>query len=112
MESSCSLPPSFFEVLLEITTETQNSSVVVPGDHNGVAVEFYCVVVDILAVHYLRKNLVYVFKCDWRYLSNIARSIMVNEHTTSFITDYHLYINDSFVLVDQGQQVFYLADPK
>lgn len=67
------------------------------------------VVVGILALHYLRNN---VSKCDWWDVGIVGRGIFVDGHTIIFNTTNRWYINDSFMLADHGQQVFYLANPK
>ena len=54
----------FHTVFREQFRNTQNSGVVVPGDHDGEDVDFYGQVVDIYTLRYLWGNLVYLLKCD------------------------------------------------
>lgn len=44
----------------EQCSKTLNSGVVILGDH-----DFYGAVLDIFAISYLQRNVMYLFKCDW-----------------------------------------------
>ena len=44
---------------------TQNSGVVVHGDHQGLPVDFYGVLHDIIELRYLGWRKCFLFKCDW-----------------------------------------------
>lgn len=49
---------------------TQNSGVVVEGEHEGQMIDFYGLLGEIIELSYLGKNQVILFKCDWFDLSN------------------------------------------
>lgn len=47
----------------------------------GEAIEYYRVVVEILALQYLHNNEVYLFKYDWCDVGIVERDIIVDGHT-------------------------------
>ena len=44
---------------------TQNSGIVVKGEHNSEEIDFYGILTDIIELEYCYGNHVYLFKCDW-----------------------------------------------
>ncbi|KAG7950216.1 hypothetical protein I3843_13G100900 [Carya illinoinensis] len=49
----------------ELRRRTQNSGVLVTGDENTNNVDFYGVINEIVALHYMGWRQVYLFMCDW-----------------------------------------------
>lgn len=91
---------------------TQNSGVVVEGEHEGQMIDFYGLLGEIIELSYIGKNQVILFKCDWFDLSNRS-GIQIDEHNfTSVNFSRTWYKNDPFVLACQTKQVFYLNDTK
>lgn len=66
---------------------------------------------DILALRYLCNNVVYLFKCDWWDVDIVGRGIIIDGHTITVNIPNRWYTDDPFILVDQGRQVFFLANP-
>ncbi|XP_042946556.1 uncharacterized protein LOC122279792 [Carya illinoinensis] len=89
---------------------TQNSGVLVPGDHQGRPIDFYEVVMDIIELNYLGWHHVYLFKCDWFDVCDMRRGVHVGNHFTSLDSTRKCYKDDPFVLACQASQVFYLKD--
>ncbi|KAF2319806.1 hypothetical protein GH714_019152 [Hevea brasiliensis] len=56
---------------------TQNSGIVVKGEHNSEEIDFYGELTDIIELEYCHGNCVYVFKCNWW---NIDDKRMDQEH--------------------------------
>ncbi|KAB1212963.1 hypothetical protein CJ030_MR5G005109 [Morella rubra] len=102
----------FYTVLHEHFHNTQNSGVVVSGDHAGEDVDFYDQVVKIYPLHDLRKNLVYLLKCDWFDLSTQNLSLDKSCRFVNINISRKWYKDDPYVLTSQGNQVFYVDDMK
>ena len=94
----------------ERTLHTQNSGVVVQGEHNMKDIEFYGELKNFLVLHY-GQNRVYLFECNWWDIEH-RTGIQIDEHFTSVNTSLTWYAFDPFVLACQASQVFYLKDPK
>jgi hypothetical protein len=94
----------------ERTLRTQNSGIVVQGEHNMKNIEFYGELKNILVLRYGR-NRVYLFECNWWDVGH-RTGIQIDEHFTSVNTSRTWYASDPFVLACQASQVFYLKDPK
>lgn len=91
---------------------TQNSGVVVKGEHRGKSIEFYGVLTDIIELSYLGENRVVVFKCDWLDLTH-KKGIQVDEHQfVSVNITKTWYTNYPYALASQTQQVYYLRDTR
>ena len=96
----------------ETRRKSQNSGVVVQGDHQGEIIDFYGVLIDIIELSYLGRNKVLIFKCDWWDIGN-KRRIHVNEFGfVSVNVSKSWYKDQPFVLATQAQQVFYVNDLK
>lgn len=92
--------------------KTQNSGVVVRGEHHGQSIDFYGVLTYIIELSYLGRNQVIVFKCDWFDLTQ-RRGMQVDEHHfTSINISKTWYTNYPFSLASQTQQVYYLRDTR
>lgn len=91
--------------------KTQNSGVVVKGEHEDCDMDFFGILTDIIGLNYCGGNQVFIFKCDWWHLSN-RKGICTDEHFTSINISHTWYKDDPFVLASQAEQVFYLEDTK
>ncbi|XP_042958983.1 uncharacterized protein LOC122294369 isoform X3 [Carya illinoinensis] len=89
---------------------TQNSGVVVKGEHQSKAVDFYGVLHDILQLQYMGWHHVYWFKYEWFDVGDAKRGIHVGDHVTSVNTSRKWYKGKPLALVCQATQVFYLQD--
>ncbi|CAN1289717.1 hypothetical protein LINPERPRIM_LOCUS20406 [Linum perenne] len=96
----------------EMRRKTQNSGIVVEGNHLDEIIHFYGVLVDIIELDYVRDKHIYLFYCD-RYDVEKRKSRIVNDvPVTSIRVDQIWYSSDPFVLASQVPQVFYINDPK
>ncbi|XP_041011470.1 uncharacterized protein LOC121255260 [Juglans microcarpa x Juglans regia] len=89
---------------------TQNSGVVVHGEHRGSPVDFYGVLNDIIELQYMGWRKVYLFSCAWYDISDPRRGIRVRDHLTLVNTARQWYKDEPFALACQALQVFYLTD--
>ncbi|XP_042939624.1 uncharacterized protein LOC122274674 [Carya illinoinensis] len=89
---------------------TQNSGLVVNGEHRSKLVDFYGVLIDILQLRYMGWRHVYLFKCEWFDIGDGKRGIRVGDHLTSVNTSRKWYKDEPFALACQASQVFYLKD--
>ena len=94
----------------EIHQKTQNSGVVVKGDHQGQSIDFYGIIRDVIELSYLGRNQVLIFRCDWWDVGS-ARGKLVDENNfTSINITKTWYKDEPFVLACQAEQVLYLKD--
>ncbi|XP_027120615.1 uncharacterized protein [Coffea arabica] len=94
--------------------KTQNSGVMVKGEHADKETYFYGIITDIVEVEYsFTQNRVVVFKCDWWDLRNNS-GIKVDKQSniTSINMSKTWYSDQPFILASQAEQVFYLQDTK
>ncbi|XP_042983282.1 uncharacterized protein LOC122312687 [Carya illinoinensis] len=103
--------PTWFRTRLEGICRTQNSGVVVHCEHQGLPVDFYGVLQDIIELRYMGWCKCFMFKCDWWGISNTRRGIHVGDHFTSVNTNRQWYKDEPFALACQTLQVFYIKDP-
>ncbi|CAN1289728.1 hypothetical protein LINPERPRIM_LOCUS20410 [Linum perenne] len=96
----------------EMRLKTQNSGIVVEGNHLNEIINFYGVLDEIIEVDYVRDKHVYIFKCDWYDVEKRKSRIVNDGAITSIKIDRLWYRNDPFVLASQTNQVFYINDPK
>ncbi|XP_035543533.1 uncharacterized protein LOC108995430 [Juglans regia] len=89
---------------------TQNSGVVVHGEHRGSPVDFYGVLNDIIELQYMGWRKVYLFSCAWYDVGDPRRGIRVRDHLTLVNTARQWYKDEPFALACQALQVFYLTD--
>ncbi|XP_042950337.1 uncharacterized protein LOC122282453 [Carya illinoinensis] len=89
---------------------TQNSGLVVRGEHQSNPVDFYGVLKDIIELRYMGWRKVYLFQCDWWDVGDKRKGIRVGDHLTSLNTSRTWYKDEPFALACQAQQVFYLKD--
>lgn len=96
----------------DMNRRTQNSGVVVRGEHQGEDIDFYGVVRDIIELSYLGGNRVLLFKCDWWDLSK-TKGMQKDEHKFISVNVTNTWYKDEpFSLACQADQVFYLKDVK
>lgn len=82
--------------------KTQNSGVMVPGQHGGVDVDFYGVLSNVVELNYISRNWVILFKCDWFDTDFNKKRIQKDYHLTSINASRMRYKNDPFVLAMQA----------
>lgn len=92
--------------------KTQNSGIIVEGNHGEERTDFYGVLNDILLLDYVKDRHVAIFKCDWFDLGKRKSGIIKERNFTSVNITRKWYENDPYVLADQVSQVFYVSDPK
>ena len=94
--------------------KTQNSGVVVEGEHDGRVIDFYGVIIEVIELEYLLgQNRVMLFKCDWWDVKdNTSIQIDKDWNITSVNVSRTWYKDQPFVLASQAKQVFYIEDLK
>ncbi|KAL5831637.1 hypothetical protein ACOSQ4_016991 [Xanthoceras sorbifolium] len=91
---------------------TQNSGVMVPGEHDNLEISFYGVLISIVELVYLLGHRVILFKCKWFDTNPKKKRIQHDYHLTSINVAHTWYQEDPFILAIQAKQVFYVDDPK
>lgn len=92
---------------------TQNSGVMVKGEHEGKVIEFYGIIIDIIELEYLLgHNRLLLFKCDWWNLKEKTGLQKDKNNITSVNISRTWYEEQPFVLASQARQVFYVEDLK
>ena len=92
--------------------KTQNSGLMVEGNHGDNVIDFYGVVTDIFNLDYLTQRRVVLFKCEWFDLSSRKSSIYIDGDIISVNVSRTWYENDSYVLACQAKHIFYVNDTK
>ena len=92
--------------------KSQNSGLMVEGNHGDNVIDFYRVVTDIFKLDYLKQRRVVHFKCEWFDLSSRKSSIYIDGDIVSVNISRTWYENDSYVLACQANQIFYINDTK
>ncbi|KAF7114861.1 hypothetical protein RHSIM_RhsimUnG0074200 [Rhododendron simsii] len=90
---------------------SQNSGVLVEGEHEQQTIDFYGFLTKVWELRYLFNHRVVLFECEW-YNTGSSRTMRVDAHCKSIDTRTRWYKDDSFVLPSQVQQVFYIKDTK
>ncbi|KAL3513704.1 hypothetical protein ACH5RR_026421 [Cinchona calisaya] len=92
--------------------KTQNSGVVVKGEHGNNIVDFFGVLEDIIEVEYLvGKKKVLIFKCKWWNTEDRNGLHIDKEGNICSVNFSRTWYNDQpCILADQVHQVFYLND--
>lgn len=90
---------------------SQNSGLVVEGDHDNHAINFYGHLTKVWEMTYLFRHRVILFQCEW-FNTGTDRTLRIDPHSTSVDIRSRWYKDDPFVLPSQVQQVFYLNDTK
>ncbi|CAN1121606.1 hypothetical protein LINPERHAP2_LOCUS866 [Linum perenne] len=96
----------------ESRLQSQNSGIMVEGNHLDEVINFYGVLDEIIQLNYIRDKRVYLFKCNWFDVDKRKSRIMHDGAVTSVKIDRFWYSDDSFILANQARQVFYTKDPK
>ncbi|CAI0559000.1 unnamed protein product [Linum tenue] len=96
----------------ESRLKTQNSGIVVEGNHLDEVIDFYGVLVDIVRLDYVRDKQVILFKCEWFDVDRRKSRIMKDGAITSIKVDRLWYSSDPYILATQAKQIFYINDPK
>ncbi|XXG59651.1 hypothetical protein AAC387_Pa04g1700 [Persea americana] len=91
--------------------KSQNSGLVVNGEYDGKAIDFYGYLCNIWEITYIFGYRVVLFRCEWFNLGS-GRTVQTDAHFTSSDVRGRWYQNDPFVLPSQVHQVFYVNDPK
>ena len=91
--------------------KSQNSRVVVEGDHNEKNIDFFDYLTNIFGLSYINGSEVVLFKCEW-YNTGHKTKINIEAHVTSIYVGDRWYEEDPFVLPNQVNQVFYVNDTK
>ena len=98
----------------ERNRQTQNSGVLVDGTHNGVSIEYYGQLREIIELDY-NSNLeftrkVVLFRCDWFSQDGKARVTKNDGHFRSINVERNWYQSDPFILASQARKIFYVDD--
>ena len=91
---------------------SQNSGIVVEGNHGDEIIDFYGELNEIIQLDYVKDRCVILFKCDWFDLGNRKSGIQKDGNITSVKVTRKWYQSDCYVLADQVKQVFYISNPK
>ena len=94
----------------DFNLRSQNSGVMVEGNHEEEDIDFYGVLIDIIQLDYIKECQVVLFRCEWFDLDNKKRRIRKDGHLVSINVNKCWYDNDLFILAIQEKQVFYLND--
>lgn len=96
----------------DIHKTTQNSGVVVKGDHNGTEINFFGVLNDVIELSYVGNNKVYIFKCDWWDVGHRSRIHIDEFDILSVNVTRTWYKDDPYILASQAEEVIYIPDTK
>lgn len=96
----------------EKNRKTQNSGVVVKGEHGNNVIDYYGVLQDVIEVEYLgANNRVLIFQCDWFNLNDSNGMRCDTEcELVSVNKSRKWYVDDPYILASQARQVFYAID--
>ncbi|KAL6547278.1 hypothetical protein OROMI_022999 [Orobanche minor] len=103
----------FLTIERDVRRKTQNSGIVVEGNHGDDNIEFFGILTDIIHLDYVKGRHITVFKCEWFDLGTKKRiGIQKEGNITSIRVTGKWYENEPFIMADQARQVFYINDPK
>ena len=91
---------------------TQNSGVLVLGDHYEDMIDFYGVLPNVVVLDYIFNNQVVLFKCEWFDTDPNKKRLQDDGVLRCINVDNKWYEEDPYVLASQAQQIFYVNDPK
>ncbi|XP_028060576.1 uncharacterized protein LOC114264176 [Camellia sinensis] len=91
--------------------KSQNSGLVMEGEHEGQLIHFYGHLCRVWELNYLFTRRIVLFQCEW-FNSGSSRTMRVEPHFTTVDVTSRWYKDDSFVLPSQVEQVFYVNDTK
>jgi len=94
--------------------QTQNSGVMTPGSHNGMDIDFYGVLKEVIELEYnsnlqVRRTVV-LFRCDWFNQEGKTRGPRDDSYFKSINVQSLWYQTDPFILSTQAKKFFYLQD--
>lgn len=90
---------------------TQNSRIVVPGEHDDEEIDFYGILTEVIEIQ-LSNYRVILFRCKWFDIDRKRKRVRQDYHLTSINVTRTWYIEDPFILASQAQQVLCIDDPK
>ncbi|KAL6582793.1 hypothetical protein OROMI_004871 [Orobanche minor] len=103
----------FLTIERDVRRKTQNSGIVVEGNHGDDNIEFFGILTDIIHLDYVKGRHIIVFKCEWFGLGTKKRvGIQKEGNIISIRVTGKWYENEPFIMADQARQVFYINDPK
>ncbi|KAI3912917.1 hypothetical protein MKW98_008329 [Papaver atlanticum] len=91
---------------------TQNSGLVVDGEHKSKPIEFFGTLQEVIELDFLYRYRVVLFKCDWFDVTPGRTRIPKDYDLTCINTSTMWYKSEPFIFASQAQQVFYLDDYK
>ncbi|XP_039146815.1 uncharacterized protein LOC120284059 [Dioscorea cayenensis subsp. rotundata] len=89
---------------------SQNSGIMVEGNHKDDIIDFYGVISEIIELDYVRGRQVVLFKCKWFNLGDKQKGVKKDGIFTSINVGGTWYENDPFILACQGQQHRHIFD--
>lgn len=93
--------------------KSQNSGVLVKGDHDDNSTDFFGVLKSIVELEYIKDNRSVLFECEWFETDKRKKAcIQQDEFFLSINITKTWYKDDPYVLANQASQVFYLNDTK
>ena len=95
----------------EIRRRTQNSGLMVEGEHKGKVMEYYGFLSSVVELTYLGDRKVILFKCEWYDTVN-RKNVKHDKHFTSIDVRSRCGKDNPFVLPIMAELVFYLNDTK
>ncbi|KAL6579232.1 hypothetical protein OROMI_009448 [Orobanche minor] len=103
----------FLTIERDVRCKTQNSGIIVEGNHGDDNIEFFGILTHIIHLDYVKGRHITVFKCEWFDLGTKKRiGIQKEGNITSIRVTGKWYENEPFIMADQARQVFYINDPK
>ena len=91
--------------------KSQNSGLVVEGEHDGQIIDFFGYVSIIYELTYINGSKVVLFKCEW-YNTGRKDRLHIDAHVTTIDVRGRWFEEDPFALPNQVNQVFYVNDTK
>ncbi|XP_028066963.1 uncharacterized protein LOC114269797 [Camellia sinensis] len=91
--------------------KSQNSGLVIEGEHQGQLIHFYGHLCRVWELNYLFRRRIVLFQCEWLNTGS-SRTMHVEPHFTIVDVTSRWYKDDSFILPSQVEQVFYVNDTK
>ncbi|OMO51248.1 hypothetical protein CCACVL1_29911 [Corchorus capsularis] len=92
--------------------KSQNSGVLVEGNHETEDIDFFGILTNIYQLDYIKDCHAVVFKCNGFDIDPRKKRTHRDGHLLSINVNKCWYGNDPFVLAFQARQVFYLPDTK
>ncbi|KAG8365793.1 hypothetical protein BUALT_Bualt17G0008800 [Buddleja alternifolia] len=90
---------------------TQNSGLVVEGEHQNNMIEFYGFLTRLVELTYLHGHKVVLFECEW-FNTGSKKTMQKDKYFVSIDIRSRWYKDEPFVLPNQVKQAFYVNDTK